>query len=304
MAKIIFKKISDKHIKSYKKQGYFAMDLHTHTKYSMDGVTTVQHAVKKAKKHSFGFAVTDHNQIGGALEAWKYRKQCFIIPGVEATAKEGTHTIFYFHKASDLKAFFNKEIKPFKHKNPYYCNRSTSELMDIGRNHYNCYVCSPHPFAPGKVGVQSIRITKKMIKNIQLVEALNGYNRRKNNLLGRNWADNINKGITAGTDAHLLWELGRTLTFAPGTTISEFFEHLLKKNAILMGHEENLLEEGLMAIEKEYLIVERAERKHRTLALLKNQFGRPIHDLEKKFLKHFHKEKKHSKLHQHYRMHH
>ena len=52
------------------------IDLHVHTRYSLDSKTDIKELIKTLKKKDIaGFAVTDHNEIKGALEAYNLGKE-------------------------------------------------------------------------------------------------------------------------------------------------------------------------------------------------------------------------------------
>lgn len=67
-------------------------DLHIHTTYSMDGTASVREVLESAVRAGVDvIAVTDHNEVRGALEA---REACTrfgveIIPGIEVSTQDG-----------------------------------------------------------------------------------------------------------------------------------------------------------------------------------------------------------------------
>jgi predicted metal-dependent phosphoesterase TrpH len=64
-------------------------DLHVHTTYSSDSLTTPQDLIFYAKKHGLNaIAVTDHNQIKGALKIAK-ETDFPVIPGMEISSANG-----------------------------------------------------------------------------------------------------------------------------------------------------------------------------------------------------------------------
>jgi predicted metal-dependent phosphoesterase TrpH len=65
------------------------LDLHVHTCYSPDALTTLEEVVLYSKKRGLdGVAITDHDTIDGALRLRK-EKELIIIPGVEVSTLEG-----------------------------------------------------------------------------------------------------------------------------------------------------------------------------------------------------------------------
>ena len=63
------------------------LDLHVHTEYSLDGIVSPQEYLKIVKKQGLaGLAVTDHNEIKGAVKVFKLAKEhkdILVIRGVE-----------------------------------------------------------------------------------------------------------------------------------------------------------------------------------------------------------------------------
>jgi len=64
------------------------LDLHVHTCYSHDGLTTPREVVFYSKKAGLdGVAITDHDTLEGALKLAKL-KELLVIPGVEVTTAD------------------------------------------------------------------------------------------------------------------------------------------------------------------------------------------------------------------------
>lgn len=65
------------------------IDLHVHTCYSYDAVTTLEDVVAYSKKRGLdGVAVTDHNTLKGALKL-QQENSFLIIPGMEISTRQG-----------------------------------------------------------------------------------------------------------------------------------------------------------------------------------------------------------------------
>ena len=75
-------------------QTHTVVDLHFHSHYS-DGLNGVAKIAERARKLGIGIAITDHNEIRGALEMEQYG-DIFSIPGIEITSAEGSHLLVYF----------------------------------------------------------------------------------------------------------------------------------------------------------------------------------------------------------------
>ena len=268
MSKVFFKKPE---LKLLKDRSLTAVDMHFHTEYSMDAISKLNNVIKKAKKLNIGVAITDHNNTKGAIKAYKNKKKVMIIPGIEVSCKRGIHTLFYFYTIREIQEFYRKEIKPRMEQNPFFISIYTENLIEISKK-YNCIVCSPHPFAPGITGIHKIKISKNTLKNIDLIEVLNGYNLRNLNLKALKWARLCKRGYTGGTDGHTTFELGNTLTYAEGSTIESFIKSLLKGKSTVMGTEENIFEKAVFAVSKEETYLKKAHEHKKSLLLIESQY--------------------------------
>ncbi len=65
------------------------IDLHLHTNYSIDAKTTLEEAIRYAKKNQLdGIAVTDHDTVEGARRIAK-EQDLLVIPGIEVSSQHG-----------------------------------------------------------------------------------------------------------------------------------------------------------------------------------------------------------------------
>ncbi len=79
-------------------------DLHIHTKYSYDGTASVPDVLRRAKQIGLDvIAITDHDEIAGALEAVKlaFHYGLEVIPGIEITTAEGDLLALFITKKVD-----------------------------------------------------------------------------------------------------------------------------------------------------------------------------------------------------------
>ncbi|MCX6699838.1 MAG: PHP domain-containing protein [Methanomicrobiales archaeon] len=60
------------------------------------------------EKNGFGCAVTDHNEVSGALAACRERDDLLVIPGIEISTCVGPHILVYFYDPHDLDDFFQE----------------------------------------------------------------------------------------------------------------------------------------------------------------------------------------------------
>src|SRR5688572_27525156 len=113
-------------------------DLHIHTVYSYDGTASVPAVLARAKQVGLDvIAITDHDQIIGALKAFEMAPEFGIevIPGIEITTAEG-----------DLLALFvTQKIKPGRWL--------IETILDVGESGGICI--APHPMARG-TGMKSL----------------------------------------------------------------------------------------------------------------------------------------------------
>jgi len=164
------------------------LDLHVHTKYSNDGFESISKLVKRAKQIGLdGFAITDHNTIAGLKEAKEIAKKenFLIIPGLEVKSKQG-----------DIIALGIEKNIP----------KNLSAEETIHRIHkLGGIAIAAHPFGKlyhrNSVDVLAINLP------FDAVEAINSRCYSANKL-----AQKIKKPKTAGSDAHILDELGSAYT--------------------------------------------------------------------------------------------
>jgi hypothetical protein len=279
MASVIFKKPP---IRKLGKEGFFGVDMHFHTSYSLDAVSRIETAVKKAQKKGFGFAITDHNTVDGVMHSYRLRQHTLIIPGIEVTCRNGNHILMYFHCHHELEEFFNKSLHPRMKKNPFFIDVSAEELLEISKD-YNCFIGAAHPYAPGAVGIMHTGVSKKMEKGFDTIEVLNGYNFRGANINALYWASKIHKPMTGGSDAHSTFELGKVLTFTRGDDTESVFKEIMKNRSMVIGKEENLFIKAVMSVRKESSYIKRSEKNHMARALIRSQLGTEYLYLKEKF---------------------
>lgn len=270
--------------KMLKNIGFQAVDMHFHTEHSMDAVSQISATLKKCKKRGYGVAVTDHNEVSGALKAWKNRGDVFVVPGMEASTQEGAHALYYFYNIHDCLRFYTQVVKPLKRKNPFFLPISIDALMEKARG-YNAVIATAHPYGVGKIGIKKIRLKRKMKdveKRFHLSEGLNGANLRKLNKKAIAWGKLIGKGMTAGSDGHLTRELGNSLTLGYGYDVESFLNNVKKGHAMLLGREQNLFLTALRQIKKEKDYFKRARQMGQGLFWLK-EHAKELDALREKF---------------------
>jgi PHP family Zn ribbon phosphoesterase len=220
------------------RQGFTPVDMHVHTQYS-DAKTKIESILKKAKKKRIGIAVTDHNEINGALKAARMKKGTTVIPGIEVGANDNTHILLYFYNTGELKEFYEKNIRKNLSKLRYFGTKlSTEELMDIITD-YNCFSVAAHPCTGSFFGIlwniTKNKTEESICRRIDAVEVINGVQNIKQNLRAIKLAYQLKKSFTGGSDSHSLMQLGKVLTYSEADDIEGFIEAIRKKKNFVMG---------------------------------------------------------------------
>lgn len=168
-------------------------DLHIHTNFSPDGISSPQAIVNAAiEKGIQCICITDHGQIQGAVEALKFSfdKNILVIPGIEILSRAG-----------DVLGINVKKIVP----NGLSVKETVEEIKKQGG-----IAVIPHPF--GWPAAASFWGSKNIIcaSNVHGVEAFNasvifGFSNRR----AFSFSQKNNLSFTAGSDAHLADFVGR-----------------------------------------------------------------------------------------------
>ena len=190
-------------------------DLHIHSKYSYDSLSEPAKIVKVAKKKGLsGIAITDHNTLKGGLEALKYADDEFLVIVGEEVATDGGEIIGLFLK---------EELK----------SRSALTVIKEIRNQGGIAILA-HPYK------RTSRINMEIIKKIDAVEGFNSRGKRlgsgDKNRLALELAQKHNLPLTAGSDAHFLFEIGRArCIIEKGLSAKEVKQAILNGEAKISG---------------------------------------------------------------------
>jgi predicted metal-dependent phosphoesterase TrpH len=232
-------------------EGIHRVDMHCHTNHS-DALVSVPDALRYAERKHIGFAITDHNQISGSLEALSRAKTCLVVPGIEVSALDGPHILIYFYKAGDLTDFYRTSVEKKKQKSPYLAIRaSTSEILEWASD-YACVCSAAHPFGyllfNKGIGrcVERDYLPEELISRFDAIEVISGGMPRSENIRAAQMAEKYHRGFTGGTDAHLLQDYGRVLTCALSDSVDEFLDAVTKHRNFVVGKENSLVGKGLM----------------------------------------------------------
>lgn len=169
-------------------------ELHMHTYFSSCSNLKPETILKKAKERKLDIiAITDHNQIDGALEvkALNKDKNLEVIIGEEVMTDKGELLIYYV----------KKQIKPGKFKEVVKEARKQNALISIA-----------HPFSMRRG--RKPNFTKEDIKQLDAIESFNGrIINKKANQKAENLAEELNLPKLSGSDAHLKSEIGKCPTY-------------------------------------------------------------------------------------------
>jgi predicted metal-dependent phosphoesterase TrpH len=187
-------------------------DLHVHTEYSFDGTASVFAVLQHVKQVGLDIiAITDHDEIDGALEAMELAPEVGIgvIPGIEISTADG-----------DLLALnVTQKIER---------DRSLIEtLTKVGKLGGICI--APHPMDDGyrmhSLGSYLIMKALRDRDAARVLIAIETYNatilNKANNGYARILAEHLEIAQTGSSDAHVLNAIGLGRTEFPGHTRTE-----------------------------------------------------------------------------------
>ena len=178
----------------------FKIDLHTHSFFSGDGVSSPEENIASAKaKGLHGFALTDHNTDDGVtylLEKGLMREDgmpvdnFLIIPGVEVTTAEG-HLLCI---GASL---------------PYLKGRAAQEVCDLIHERGGIAI-PPHPYDLFRAGIRFSTLEKLPIDALEVFNAATTL--RRYNTYAFKYAQLRSLPMTAASDAHHHAAIGTAYT--------------------------------------------------------------------------------------------
>lgn len=231
--------------------GLLPADLHFHTRYS-DSATRVRDALKLAARQGIGLAITDHNEVGGVIEAARQKSRVPLIPGIEVSANDGPHILLYFSAVPDLVDFYRLHVEKNRRSGPFTAIRlDTAAILEASEG-YPCVAVEAHPcgYAFLNRGVERCVagecIDKGVFSRLDALEVICGGMTRSHNQKAAELAVAHSLGRTGGTDGHLLHELGGVVTCAEADTVEEFLEAIRRRETVVIGHERPLVEKAVM----------------------------------------------------------
>ncbi|MFC1801273.1 PHP domain-containing protein [Nanoarchaeota archaeon] len=244
------------------------VDMHLHSEYSYDGGHKIESIMKTARQGGFGVAITDHDEIKGCLAAHRMKfKDVLLIPGVEITTKEQPHILIYGYTLNQLKDFWDKDLKKYKMKTSYKLNVRVEELIDLARSR-GFFISAAHPYGPGKFGLMNLNPDRKLFRKFDALEIFNRFNIARNNDKALEMAKKQSLAMTAGTDSHFKFNLGKTLNcVGKADNAEDFLKQLKKKKNFVIGKESSLVNKFYTLFARQYHVL----RKPGGLKIFKEQ---------------------------------
>lgn len=200
------------------------LDLHVHSRYSKDSRTKPETILREARKKGLdGVAVTDHNTIRGAVEA----KKCKNYGDVEVIIGSEIGTEF----GDIIGLFLDEEVASRRFLD------AVGEIKGQGG-----IVVLAHPYR------KNIAFPAELLGYVDMIEGFNARSPAVLNVKAQALAALHHKPMTAGSDAHLPFEIGGGQTIVDGDSR----QSLLSGKTGLAGRESNfyLVHAASILIEK------------------------------------------------------
>lgn len=219
-------------------------DLHFHSAYS-DGLSSIEKITQRTRELGIGIAITDHNDIRGAIEIEQY-PDILSIPGIEVTSSEGSHLLVYFYDSRELIRFYQQTVAPHMgHGVMSSLGLSLFQLIERAREHH-CLIVFPHPYSAMYTGVYNAHFSRSQLQHLLSsadgVEAINANNLKQWNLRSALLGFNLGKSMVGGSDGHALSHMGTVVSYArcPRTRY-DFLEAVRYQANKVVGKEISLL---------------------------------------------------------------
>ena len=223
---------------------FTVVDMHFHSHFS-DGHNTVDDIAETARQIGIGIAITDHNEIRGAVEMDAHR-DLLSIPGIEVTSVEGSHVLIYFYTTGDLERFYLRTIVPAMGQDVMSSTALEMEAIIEAARRYPAVVIFPHPYSAAYSGIQNSYFPEERLMGlyemVDGIEVINAENMNKWNLQSTVLGFNVGRGITGGSDGHRLSQMGKAVTYAECPPDREAFLYAVKNGQTkVIGKEIDLL---------------------------------------------------------------
>jgi histidinol phosphatase-like PHP family hydrolase len=239
-------------IDEIREKGYLPVDMHVHTHRS-DAAIRIPSLVKRAGELGIGVAVTDHNEIQGAIEAATRSPDLPIIPGIELNSLEGPHLLLYFYTMADLAEFFSTHVRGDLKKSQYMALQlPVAEILEAAEG-YRCVKVAAHPFGYFGITRGVLKCIEKealhpgVLDQIDGMEVICGAMSRDINEKAARYAGEHDLPVTGGSDAHVLPAAGGVVTCVKAGGVEGFLDGILARESIVIGSTARPLHKGMAA---------------------------------------------------------
>ena len=239
-------------IHELREKGYLPVDMHIHTRYS-DGAIRIPSLLARARYLGIGVAITDHNEIRGAVEACDTSRDVLVIPGIELSSLEGPHILLYFSAIEDLTDYFATQVQGNLKKSQYMALELPIMKILGSASEYPCITVAAHPF--GYFGIKRgiLKCIERktlhpgIMNHIDGIEVICGAMSRNINEKAARYAGVHRLPVTGGSDAHVLPAVGGVVTGVRADTVSGFLDGILLRKSIVTGTTASPLHKGMNA---------------------------------------------------------
>lgn len=214
------------------------LDLHSHSMASHDCDTPLELIAPACKVAGIDvLAVTDHNEIWGALELAQHS-----TPGLQIIVGEEVYTT-----EGEIIGLFLNEVIP----------RGLTPEQTVERIHAQGGIALlPHGFDPLKPSRLTPKARARVADRLEVIEGLNGHLSWGGwNTQAALWGNLNGKPLSAGSDAHRAKDLGSVYVETPTRTIVTPADLL---EALKVGHLHGRLRNPVLSFFKERLLRQRA----------------------------------------------
>jgi PHP-associated len=225
--------------------GYTPVDMHFHTIHT-DGLVSIRDLLSGVRARGIGCAVTDHNEVSGAVHACRERGDLPVIPGIEVSAMDGPHLLLWFSSPRDLEDYFQRHIRDRRCESPWLLTRlTTAEVLEAAEG-YSCVRAPAHPYGylifNGGLAkcIEKGYLDRELYGRCEAIEGICSNMTHAENLRAVALALDLSLPVTGGTDGHLLSDLGTAVTCAKADSPEEFLDELRKGRARVIGREKHL----------------------------------------------------------------
>lgn len=169
------------------------VDFHIHTNYSFDSLSEPKQVVLEAEKKGLdAIAITDHDEIRGALEAKRHVKKLGlklqVVVGEEVATDEGDLLVY----------FVKKRIEP----------AGLAEVLAQAKKQ-NAVCVAAHPYDFARSGIDLEKLKSRILERIDGVEVFNARVPFDSvNQKALEFCTKSKKAQFAGSDAHHVSEIG------------------------------------------------------------------------------------------------